>query len=618
MSQPEAENLQAPPGDFIADAVPKLCGADVELGNFVMGLDRPTGTCFEASRALLREIPGISDTGSWWSQSSATYAGNRYGPTSPAIPAAVNQGYGYNSGGYNQGYGGGSGYGYNPQDWGRKFLPANGGCVYIDLNHLEVCLPEVLSAYDHVAAWHAMLRIARDAMHQANAKLARGQKIHVLVNNSDGNGNSYGGHVNFLVSRQCWDNIFHRKLHQMLYLASYLASSIVLTGAGKVGGENGTQAVDYQISQRADFYETLTGTQTTYHRPIVNSRNESLCGNPAGFAGQDTCDGDLARLHVIFFDSTLCHVSSLLKVGATQLVLAMLEQEQMVPALILDNPLKALISWSHDPNLHATARTMSGAEYTAVEVQLAILERAQSFVAAGRADGIVPRAQEIISIWQDTLERLRKRDFASLAGKLDWVLKRSMLERAISRQGLQWSSPEIKHLDHVYSSLDANEGLYWACERSGVVEKVVSNGQVERFVHEPPQDTRAWLRAQILRQVDPESINNVDWDAIQFKFHRKGASQWPYQSYYKLWMCNPLGFTRDQCQPVLDQAGSIQEALTFLGGRETNFCGQPTGAAQTTGTSIVVAGPRASVPLTDDELGAAGYDGSGIGPSQET
>src|SRR5207245_816604 len=105
-----------------------------------------------------------------------------------------------------------------------------------------------------------------------------GQRIHVLVNNSDGRGNAYGSHLNFLVTRRAWDNIFERKLHHMLYLASFQVSSIVYTGQGKVGSENGMPAVAFQLSQRADFFETLTGMQTTHERPIVNSRDEALCG----------------------------------------------------------------------------------------------------------------------------------------------------------------------------------------------------------------------------------------------------------------------------------------------------------------------------------------------------
>ena len=213
------------------DRVPKLCGADIELGNFVLGLERMSGTAREASRALLREI-------------DAPYA-DRGGSGVRLVGSA---------GGYPVAFGT-TGVAYDPQDCGRKYLSSNGGCFYIDMDHLECCLPEVRSAYDHVAAWHAMLRIARRALEAANATMPAGQRIHVLVNNSDGRGNAYGSHLNFLVTRRAWDNIFERKLHHLLYLAAFQVSSIVYTGQGKVGAENGTPAVAFQLSQRADFFD---------------------------------------------------------------------------------------------------------------------------------------------------------------------------------------------------------------------------------------------------------------------------------------------------------------------------------------------------------------------------
>ena len=131
--------------------------------------------------------------------------------------------------------------GYNPQDWGRKWF-TNGSCIYIDLDHLELCLPEVISAYDHVAAWQAMLRIARAPV-RGQRKAASGKKYQVLVNNSDGQSHSYGSHLDFLVTRRAWEEIFHRKLHPLLFLAAFQASSIVYTGQGKVGSENGRVTV---------------------------------------------------------------------------------------------------------------------------------------------------------------------------------------------------------------------------------------------------------------------------------------------------------------------------------------------------------------------------------------
>src|ERR1051325_2516189 len=216
--------------------LPKLLGADVELGNFVLGRAAYEDSMKEASEAVLAEI----------------------GAAAGARMTAL-----------------GSGVAHDDQDRSRIFFRTNGGCVYIDLDHLELCLPEVLSAFDHVACWHAMLRIARAGLNAANEKLPDRKRIQVLVNNTDGQGHSYGSHLNFLISRRAWDNIFRRKIHYMLYLAAFQASSIVYTGQGKVGSENDAPGVAFQISQRADFFERLMGLQTTHNRPLVNSRDES-------------------------------------------------------------------------------------------------------------------------------------------------------------------------------------------------------------------------------------------------------------------------------------------------------------------------------------------------------
>ena len=61
-------------------------------------------------------------------------------------------------------------------------------------------------------------------------------------------------------------------------------------------------------------------------------------------------------------------------------------------------------------------------------------------------------------------------------------MKLGILNHAIEQyQGLAWDSPQLKHLDHLYSSLDS-DGLYWTYERAGLVERVVRQGDIERFV----------------------------------------------------------------------------------------------------------------------------------------
>lgn len=478
---------------------PKICGADVELGNFILGSERRAESGAEAAWMLLQEIGGLPLS----SAAAPLPEGDLPAPwrsvwEEPDLAmwraSAARRGE-------------------DPTDRGRRFLATNGGCCYIDLDHLEICLPEVRSARRHVAAWHAMLRVARAAMVAAQRRLPAGERLEVLVNNSDGRGNSYGAHLDFLVSRALWEDLFHRRMHKLLFLASYQASSLVFAGQGKVGAENRRPRVDFQLSQRADFMEVLVGPQTTWRRPLVNSRDEPHCGG-----GGRREPGRGARLHVIFYDANLCHVASLLKVGVMQIVLAMLEAEAMDLDLVLEDPLAAVWGWSRDPALGHRARTVSGRALTAVEHQLLLCERATAFAARRPLARVVPEAGEILALWQDTLSKLRAGAWDELAPRLDWVLKRSLLERTLGdHPELGWRSPAIKHLDHLYSSLDPAHGLYWACEREGTVERVAAEREIAALVEAPPPDTRARARAELLRSLPPEAVLEVDWDRVRYE-----------------------------------------------------------------------------------------------------
>src|SRR5437016_1671118 len=135
--------------DFTGDRLPKLCGADIELGNFVLGVERRLGTGEIASRALLREIVGFPRGGRVASgcNCEACRSGRNRDTDrenswyrAPAYRGPSGSAYGSRwPGTYSSST---SDYSYNSQDWGRKYLADNGGCAYIDLDHLELCIPE--------------------------------------------------------------------------------------------------------------------------------------------------------------------------------------------------------------------------------------------------------------------------------------------------------------------------------------------------------------------------------------------------------------------------------------------------------------------------------------------
>ena len=139
---PEATMLQ----------LPILCGADIELGNFILGLERADGTAQIAAIALLREIEGLPRLNETFRRGSQSI----YGPSKNALDhtRGLRSSFLFR----NESSEEDQGTGFNPQDWGRKFLPANGGCAYIDLT-TGVDLPEVISA--RIAA-----ALAYDAQHR--------------------------------------------------------------------------------------------------------------------------------------------------------------------------------------------------------------------------------------------------------------------------------------------------------------------------------------------------------------------------------------------------------------------------------------------------------------------
>ncbi len=251
---------------------PPLGGGDVELCNFILSCGGERDTAMEAARKLLAEFDGIPAEGKveplWTDRRdyAGTYRDNRpyrsNGSWDRPIPRRNNP--------------------THPQDSCRKFTPC-GGSVYSDHSHAEFCLPEIRSAQDYVKYFHAQLRNAAVAQAAANEKLrGLGQRLQVMANNSDGRGASYGAHTNFLIPRAAFDDIVSRKIHYLLFLASYQVSSIIFTGQGKVGGEASEPDVEYQITQRGDFMRCVCGTQTTWNRPLVNLRDEALCGAESG------------------------------------------------------------------------------------------------------------------------------------------------------------------------------------------------------------------------------------------------------------------------------------------------------------------------------------------------
>jgi proteasome accessory factor A len=147
----------------------------------------------------------------------------------------------------------------------------------------------------------------------------------------------------------------------------------------------------------------------------------------------------------------------------------------------------------------------------AVQLQGEYLEMAKRYVVGRETD---PGAKEVLAYWEQVLAAL-SRDPMELADQLDWVAKKALIEGFMTRKGVDWDSPQVQMLDLQYHDLRPDKGLYYVLERQGKVQRVVTDEEIDRAVHHPPEDTRAYFRGSCLRRYGAE-VFGVNWDSISF------------------------------------------------------------------------------------------------------
>jgi proteasome accessory factor A len=436
-------------------------------------------------------------------------------------------------------------YYYDVTDATSSLMLSNGARYYIDHAHPEYSTPECRSLSDLVAADKAGERLLYACQCQVNNTLPAGQEIRLYKNNSDQKNNSYGCHENYLLSATLFDLLHHKTSLMLRYFLPFLVTRTIFCGAGKVGSENNTSPVGFQLSQRADFFETLIGLQTTHHRPLFNTRDEPHA-NRAQFR----------RLHVIPGDANLAEFSTYLKVGATRLLLDMLEDGFIQDDLTLADPLAAFKTVSRDLNFNTPLTLADGRRMTALDIQHIYRARAEQYL---EHIGGNDEQWEVLGEWQDVLERLPDQ-WETLSNRLDWAIKKRLLDRYLQPQGITWqqvtawqpvvettlSVPEIlarqiaeqkglrwddhpkqreiyfglRRLDLEYHDIrqgchDENMGLFYQLQQRGAIERLLTDEEIQEKMITPPIDTRAWLRGQCVAHF-ANDILKADWDRLYF------------------------------------------------------------------------------------------------------
>jgi len=413
----------------------------------------------------------------------------------------------------------------------------NGARYYVDHAHPEYSTPECLSPRALVIHDKAGERILERSLAVVAAEMPSSPTLAIYKNNSDGKGNSYGTHENYLMDRATPFGDIVRDL------TPFFVSRQIFTGAGKVGleaqwDERGKHV--FQLTQRADFFETEVGLETTLKRPIINTRDEPHA-DPERYR----------RLHVIVGDANLCEVALFLKMGTTAIVLKMIE-DAFLPDFSLVNPVAAIHDVSRDVSLTTQVSLTDGRKMTALQLQWEYLELARKYV--DREDDTAEN-REVLERWESVLRGLET-DPRTLSAQLDWVAKLRLLEGYRDRDGLAWSDAKLRAIDLQYHDVRRDRGLYHRLAHSGKVERLTTDEEVQRAIMEPPEDTRAFFRGRCISKF-PDAIAAASWDSLILDTGRDALQRIP--------MREPLRGTRAHVEELLDtceDAAALVDRLT--------------------------------------------------------
>ncbi|MEN8180944.1 MAG: proteasome accessory factor PafA2 family protein [Myxococcota bacterium] len=316
---------------------------------------------------------------------------------------------------------------------------------------------------------------------------------------------------------------------------AFLVTRTLYTGAGAVVFDGGPLL---RLAQRPPFLRSLARIFTSGDwRPIYEIRDS--------FFRPWEVLGSRRRLHLMIPDANLCEWAQWLRVGVSALVLEAIEADGERAWPRLAEPLAALQELNDDAELGARLRLEDGGTATALEIQQHYLRGVREVLfRAGTLGGWKGR---VLEAWQSTLALLAE-DPDALADRVDWIAKRRLLRRELSRvedpQALRrhgatllaGTRPDdeeerrlrdlafrLRRTDLRYHELGSRGG-YRRLRQRGEVVLLADDDEVTRARRQPPRDTRASSRGRAIADACARRLPGAaTWHRV-----RVGAFRWRF------------------------------------------------------------------------------------------
>jgi hypothetical protein len=431
---------------------------------------------------------------------------------------------------------------------------ANGARFYIDCGlHLEMTTPECTNPSDVVRYVLAGERILSRLAAELEASNPAIGEILLFKSNVD---------YSSLATWGCHESYLHRSDPRGLppQIIPHLVSRIIYTGAG--GFNTRVPQLEFTVSPRVWHLETEISGESTHHRGIFHTKDESL--STSGYH----------RLHILCGESLCSHMSMWLRTATTAAVVALIEGGVSPGSdVAIPSPLQAMQVFAADPECRARVRTTRGRSVSALDIQRHYLEQAEAHM---RDSFMPPWAPELCRSWRETLDRIQQ-GAQAIATRLDWAIKRELYAQHARRHGVDWAelpgrtliavpangarpAAALRHefceIDLRFGQLGEGKGIFDALDRAKVLDhRVPGVDNIEEAMENPPAKGRAKIRGQCIRRLAGERGRYVcSWhDICDPATGRRLDLQDPFAS-NEVWLDRP--------QPVAGPPGSSGEGLT--------------------------------------------------------
>jgi proteasome accessory factor A len=351
---------------------------------------------------------------------------------------------------------------------GSSALLRNGGRLCLDVvSYPEYATPGCGSVLDLVVHDKAGERIVEGLLVDAGQRLREegtAGDISVFKSNAGLAGSSYGCQEGYLVGRRAE---FGRLAD---ILIPFLVTRQLICGAGAV--VQAPRGAVYCLSRRPGHIGNGLSSATTRSRPLINTRDD-----PRAAAAR------LRRLRVSVSDSTMSETTTMLKAGATDLVLRMAEAATVMPDLTLDNPVQAIGEVSRDITGRSRVRLADGRQMSALDIQREYLAKARDFTDKRGADAV---SRRVLGMWERALDAIGTGNLDTIAREIDWVIKYQLIERYRATHDLPLSAPQVAQAGLAYHDVHRGRGLYYQLQRSDAVDRTARDIDIFEAKTVPP------------------------------------------------------------------------------------------------------------------------------------